>query len=97
MQQYACLVINSITVDNFFCTLESHAGGSGVRFYDGPNIKLCIIVGWDWSVFVCCLVYPGSTDDLRLLQIYSGVVWRSRDRQLSYNTLCLLSPRFASS
>ena len=26
-----------------------HAGGLGVRLYDGPEIKLFILVGWDRS------------------------------------------------
>ena len=47
----------------------------------------------DRSSFVCCLVHRGSTDDLLLLQISSGVVWQNRDLQLSRNTLYLLSPR----
>ena len=51
MQQSACLVINPITVDN----------------YDGPDIKLFILVSWDRSSFVCCLVHRGSTYDLLLL------------------------------
>ena len=38
MQQSACLVINPITVDNF-------AGGSGVRLYDDPDLKLFVLVG----------------------------------------------------
>ena len=41
--------------------------------------------------FVCCLVHRGSTDDLLLLQISSGVVWQTRDLHLSRNTLYLLS------
>ena len=28
-----------------------------VRFYDGPNLKLFILVGWDRSSFVCGLVH----------------------------------------
>ena len=39
----------------------------------------------------------GSTDDLLLLQIYSGVVWHTRDLHLSRNMLYLLRPVFASS
>ena len=46
---------------------------SGVRFYDEPDLKLFILVGWNWSSFVCCLVYRGSSDDL-LLQTFSGTV-----------------------
>ena len=61
--------------------------------YDGPELKLFILVGLDQSSFVYCLVHRGSTDDLLLLQISSGVVWQSRDLQLSCNTLYLLSPR----
>ena len=66
---------------------------SGVRLYDGPGLKLFILVGRDQSSFVCCLVQRGSIDDLPLLQISSGVVWQSRDLQLSRNMLYLLSPR----
>ena len=41
---------------------------------------------------VCCLVHWGSTD-LLLLEIFSCVVWQTRDLHLSHNTLYLLSPR----
>ena len=44
-----------------------------------------------WS-FVCCLVHRDSTDDLLLLQIFSGVVWPSGDLKLSRNMMYLLSP-----
>ena len=44
------------------------------------------------GAFVCCLVHRGSTDDLLLLKISSGVVWQTRDLDLSHNTLYLLSP-----
>ena len=81
-------MINSITVDNF-----AAPGGSGARLYDGPDLKLSILVGLDRSYFVCCFVHRGSTNDLLLLQTSSVVVWRSRDLQLSRNTLYLLSPR----
>ena len=37
--------------------------------------------------------WHGSTDDLLLLQISSGVVWQTRDLHMSRNTLYLLSPR----
>ena len=87
MRQSACSVINPIinpiTVDN----------GSCVRLYDGPGLKLFILIGWDRSYFVCCLVHRGSTDDLFLLQISRCVVWQTRDLHLSHNTLYLLSPR----
>ena len=41
------------------------------------------------TTFVCCLVYQGSTDDPLLLQISSGVVWKTRELHLSRNTLYL--------
>ena len=46
MRQSACLAINPITVDGF-AALLLHAGGSGVRLHDGPDLKLFILVGWD--------------------------------------------------
>ena len=53
MRQSACLVFNPITVDNyaafFNCTPDPPAGGSGVRLYDGPDLKLFILVGWGRS------------------------------------------------
>ena len=68
MRQSACLVINSVTVDNFAALFDCH--GSGVSLYDGPDLKL---FGPElWSVAL-------STDDLFLLQISSGIVWRSKD------------------
>ena len=92
MRQSARLVINPFTVDNFAallnCTPVDRASD-----YDGPDIKLFILVGWDRSFFICCLVHRGSTDDLLLLQISSCVVWQTRDLHLSRTTLYLLSPR----
>ena len=61
-----------------------------------PTTKLITtrnqFIGWDMSSFVCCLVYQGSTGNLLLLQISSGVVWQTRDLHLPLNTLYLLSP-----
>ena len=37
---------------------ERHAGGSGVRLHDGPDLKLFILVGWDRS-FRLLLGPPG--------------------------------------
>ena len=61
MRQSACLVINQITVGNF-----AALGGSGVRLYNCPDLKLIILVRWDRSFFVWCLVHWGSTDYHRL-------------------------------
>ena len=48
MRQSACLVFNPITVDNFAAFFNcTPASGSGVRLYDGPDIKLFMLVGWD--------------------------------------------------
>ena len=44
----------------------------GVSF--GVELKLLILVGWSWSVFVYCLAHRGSTGDSLLLQIFSGVI-----------------------
>ena len=65
MRQSACLVINTITVENFAALLKMHAGGSGARLYDGPDTKLFILFGW---------AHQGPPDDLRLVPISSCVV-----------------------
>ena len=66
-------MLADFTADNFAalfnCTPVARASD-----YDGPDLKLFILDGWDRSSFVCCLVHRGSTDDLPLLQISSGVV-----------------------
>ena len=51
-----------------------HAGMSGVILYDGPDLKLFILVGWRQTFFVYCLTHRGSTGDSLLLQFFSGVV-----------------------
>ena len=43
--------------------------------------------------FRVCKIQVGSTSDLLSLQISTGVLWQSKDIQLSRNTLYLLSPR----
>ena len=86
-------VINPITVDSFAalfnCTPVDRASDSVMA----PILKLFILFSWDQSSFVCCLVHRGSTDDLPLLQISSGVVWQTRYLLLSRITLYLLSHR----
>ena len=49
MRQSTCLVINPNTVGGYAALLKLHAGGSGVRLHDGPDLKLFISVGWDRS------------------------------------------------
>ena len=56
MRQSACLVINPITVDGFAALFN--CPGPGVRLYDGPDLKLFILVAWDWS-FRLLLGPPG--------------------------------------
>ena len=45
--------------------------GSDVRLCDGIDLKLFILIGCVWSSFVCWLLH---SDDLRSLEIFSGVV-----------------------
>ena len=85
-------MINQITLDAFAALFNCTPVGRAPD-YDGPDLKLFILVGWDWTSFVCCLVHRGSSDDLRLLQFFSCIVWQSRDLQLSRNTLYLLIHR----
>ena len=40
MPQSACLVLTQSLI------LKLHVGRSGVRLYDGPDLKLFILVGW---------------------------------------------------
>ena len=44
------------------CFVSEHDGGLGVRLLNGPELKLFILVGLDWSTFLCC--FRGSTGDL---------------------------------
>ena len=67
----------------------------GVRLYKGSDLKLFVLVGWYRDSFVCCLVHRSSTDDLLLLQNPSGVVWQTKDLNLSRKTLYLLSYRLS--
>ena len=63
-------MINRITVDNFAALLNyTPIDRASDSLMARP--KEIIIVGWDHSSFVCCLVHRGSTDDL-LLQIFCG-------------------------
>ena len=91
MRQYACLVINPITVDNFValfnCTPVDRASDSMMA---RPK---AIHFSWLEPDLFCCLVHRGSTDDLLLLQISSGFAGKTRDLHQSCNTLYLLIPR----
>ena len=92
MRQSACLVFNPTMINNyaslFNCTLVVRASDSMMA-----RLKAITLVGLGHSFFVCCLVHRGSTDDLLLLQISSGVVWQTMDLHLTRKKLYLLSPR----
>ena len=88
MRRAACLVLNQITVNSFASLFNLHAGGSGDRLNDGPDIKLFILVGLGRSFFVCCLTHRGLTVGFLLLQCSSGVARHPRDLQVSVATRC---------
>ena len=67
-RQSACLVINPVTLYGLTARFKLHADESGVRLYNGPDLKLFILVGWDRS-FRLLPGTPGSTNDILLLQI----------------------------
>ena len=55
--------------------------GSGVRLFDGHDIKLLILFSWLGPEFsVCCLADRGSTGVFLLLQIFRAV-WLLMDLQ----------------
>ena len=73
MQQSACLVINTFTVDNFAATFNC----TPVDWASDSMMARPKAIHFSWlgpELFVFCLVHRGSTDDLRLLKISGGVV-----------------------
>ena len=70
---------------------------NGIANYDGPDIKLFILVGLGRSFFVCCLAHRGSTVGFLLLQCSSGVFRRPGDLWVSVATCFCLVLIFASS
>ena len=58
MRQSACLAINPIMFDSFAALFNCTPVDRGVRLYDGPDIKLFILVGWD-RIFRLLLGPPG--------------------------------------
>ena len=74
MRQSACLVINPVAVYNIATLLNCTPVDLGVRLNDGPDLKLFILVVWDRTSFVCCMVLRGLSDDLVMLNKSSGVV-----------------------
>ena len=79
MRQFACLLVNPITLDNFAeifnCTLVDRASDSMKARTKHYSYQL-IGTGTLLSVV-------GPPDDLLLLHIYSYVVWQTRDLHLS--------------
>ena len=49
MRLSACLVFNPIMVDNYAAFFNCTPVGQASRLYDGPDLKLFILVGWDRS------------------------------------------------
>ena len=90
MWESACLVISTITVDNFAalfnCTPGDRASDSMMTSTWSYSFKLLVVGTGLFGP-------PGSTYDILLLQSSRGVVWQSRYLKLSRNTLYLLSPR----
>ena len=81
MRQSACLVINPITVDGYAALFKSTTVDRASDSMMAPTKSYSFeLVGT--GAFVCCLDHQGSTDDLLLLQIFSGVVWQTRDLNL---------------
>ena len=75
MRQSACLVINPITVDNFAALFNCTPVDRALDSMMAPTFSYIIHFCWlGPELFVCCLVHRGSTDDLFLLRIFSGVV-----------------------
>ena len=49
-----------------------HAGGSGVRLDDGPDIKLFILVGLGRSFCVCCLAHWGDVTQAEIIEAFKS-------------------------
>ena len=63
MRQSACLVINHITVDNFAALINY----TPIDRASDSMMARPKAIHFSWlgrKLFVCCLVYPRSTDDL---------------------------------
>ena len=72
MRQSACSVCNPIKVDNYAAFFNCMPVGRASDFmYDGPDIKIFVLVGWGWSFLsvawptavqlVCFVFAPGSS------------------------------------
>ena len=78
MRQATFLVFHQIMpwLISMFFILELHAGGSGVRIFNGLDLKLFLLVGWDRSFFSVAWPTGVQLVFFRLLAIFSDVVWR---------------------
>ena len=85
MRQSACLVFNPIMVDNYAAFFNC---GSGVRFYDGLDLKLFILVGWGRSFL--SVAWPTG------VQLAPGFskLFGAQGSPSPGSLLSLLSPRF---
>ena len=57
------------------------------------DVSLKVMFWLGPALFRLLLVLPGSTDDIIMLQIPSGVVWQTMDLHLPCNMLYIFSPR----
>ena len=57
MQKSQCLVSNPIGVNLYAALFNFTLVKSGVRLYDGLDLKIFILVGWVQSFFVCSLAH----------------------------------------
>ena len=71
-------------------TVDLYTVGFDFRLYDGTDLKLFNLVGWDWSFLsvAWCLALQGSTGVFLLLRIFD-----SRDLKLP-NNIVSVCPRF---
>ena len=76
-------MINPTTIENFAALFNCPPVDQASDSVMAPALKLFILVGWDRSSFICCLVHRDSTDDLLFLQFSSGLDRQTRDLHLS--------------
>ena len=79
MRQSACLIINTVTVNNFASFFNCTPVGRASDSMMGQHKACCLfkLVGTGLSL-VCCLVIRGSNCGFLVLQYFSGVVSHPR-------------------
>ena len=93
MRQSACLVFNPIMVDSYTAFFNcTPVGGSGIRLYDGPDIKLFILVCWDRSFL--SVAWPIGVQLVFSFAPGFSKLFGAQASPSSGSSLNLLSPRF---